>query len=370
MKIARVETRQFSLESGASVLVFLHTDSGIVGVGETSSTNQPETLQAALEEAKPKILGFDPFNVSAIGEMLGSVSDEAFNNLSLRVMCAIEAACLDIVGKQLGVPVFQLFGGSLRDDIRICATGWEQFDDTPDDYARRARDLSDLGFTAIKFAPFDHTDRLVSGSSFERAVAIISKIREAVGQDVDLIADANGRFTPSEAIRIANALGTFGLMWLEDPIEAGELDSLERVANSVEVPLGVGKRIVASHSFREVIERQLIDFVQPDCQNVGGMSRARSIAWLAESYYLRVALHHSGGPIALAMNLHVAACAPNLAMVEVPYPFPSWWSEVVKMPFEQRGGALKVPVRPGLGVECCEALLDSASQTASRSLVL
>lgn len=360
MKIARVETRQFSLEEGASTLVFLYTDSGIMGVGETSSTNQPETLHAALEEAKPQILGFNPFNVNAIGATLGSVSDRACNSVSLRVMCGIEAACLDIVGKRLGVPVFQLFGGSLRDDIRMCATCWEQFDDTPEDYGRRAREVSDSGFTAIKFDPFEHTDTLICGSSLERAVAITCKIREAVGRDVDLIADANGRFTPTEAIRVANALGTFDLMWLEDPIEADELDSLGSVANAVEVPLGVGERMVASHSFREVIERQLIDFVQPDCQSVGGMSRTRSIAWLAESYYMSVALHHSGGPVGLAMNMHVAACAPNLAIVEVPHPFPSWWGEVVKMPFEQRGGALKVPVGPGLGVECLEALLNSA----------
>lgn len=360
MKIARVETRQFSLEEGASTLVFLYTDSGIMGVGETSSANQPEKQLAALEEAEPRILGFDPFNVNAIGAMLGSVSDSACDSVSLRIMCAIEAACLDIVGKQLGVPVFQLFGGSLRDDVRMCATRWEQFDDTPEDYGRRAREASDSGFTAIKFDPFGHTDALNCGSLLERAVEITSKIREAVGKDVDLIADANGRFTPSEAIRVANALESFGLMWLEDPIEVGELDSLGRVANAVEVPLGVGERMVASRSFREVIERQLIDFIQPNCQSVGGMSRTRSIAWLAESYYMRVALHHSGGPVALAMNTHVAACASNLAMVEVPYPFPSWWSEVVKMPFEKRGGALKVPAGSGLGVEHREEFMSLA----------
>jgi len=360
MKIARVETRQFSLEEGASLLVFLYTDSGIMGVGETSCTKQPETLHAALEEAKPRILGFDPINVNAIGAMLGSVSDETCNGVWLRVMCGIEAACLDIVGKQLGVPVSQLFGGTLRDDIRMCATCWQQFDDTPEDYGQRASELSDSGFTAIKFDPFDHADALNSGSSLERAVAITCKIREAVGKDVDLIADANGRFTPSQAIRAANALEAFGLMWLEDPIESGEMDSLGRVADAVKVPLGVGERMVTSQSFREVIERQLVDFVQPDCQSVGGMSRTRSIAWLAESYYMSVALHHSGGPIALAMNMHVAACASNLAIVEVPYLFPPWWSEVVKIPFEQRGGALKVPVGPGLGVECFEALLSSA----------
>lgn len=351
MKITRVDTRQFPLEEGESTLILLHTDSGITGVGETSTPNLPETLRAAIEEAKPRILGFDPFNVNAIGAMLGSISDKACDSLSLRVMCGIEAACLDIVGKQLGVPVFQLFGGSLRDDIRMCATCWEQFDDTPEDYGRRAREVSNAGFTAIKFDPFDHTNALISGASLERAVAITCRIREAVGKDIDLIADANGRFTPSEAIRVANALGTFGLMWLEDPIETSELDSLERVASAVDVPMAIGGRMVGGRSFREVIERQLVDFVQVDSHNVGGISRTRNIGFLAESYYMRFALHHSGGPVSLAMNAHVAACASNLAMVEVPYPPPAWWGSVLEVPLEQRSGFLKVPLGPGLGVE-------------------
>lgn len=360
MKIVRVETRQSSLEDGGSTLVCLYTDSGIMGVGETSSTNQPETLRAALDEAKPRILGSNPFNVNAIGAMLGSVGDEACDGVLLRVRCGIEAACLDIVGKQLGVPVYQLFGGPLRDDIRVCATGWEQPDDLPEDYARKAREIADSGFTAIKFDPFDRTGSSICGAPLERAVEITCKIRETVGKDVDLIADAKGRFTPSEAIRVANALETFGLMWLEDPIEANSLDSLESVSNNVGVPLGVGKRMVASHSFREVIERQLIDFVQPDCQSVGGMSRTRSIAWLAESYYMSFALHLSGGPVALAMNAQVAACASNIAMIEMPYLPRPWWNTVLKSPLEQRSGFLRVPSGPGLGVEYIEDLLSPA----------
>ena len=357
MKITRVETRRFSLQEGDSTLIFLHTDSGITGVGETSTPNHPETLRAAIEEAKPRILGFDPFDVNAIGARLGCGSDKTCDNMLLRVVCAIEAACLDIVGKKLSVPVFQLFGGSLRDDVRVCATGWEHRDDPPEDYARRAREISDSGFTAIKFDPFDHAGSSIDGLPLERAVEITCKIRETVGEDVDLIADANGRFTPAEGIRVANALEPFGLMWLEDLIGTDELDSLERVASAVDVPLAIGGRMVSSRSFRDVIERQLIDFVQADSHNVGGISRTRSIALLAESYYMRFALHHSGGPISLAMNAHVAACAPNLAMVEMPYPLRAWWNTIMKVPFEQRNGFLRVPLAPGLGVEYREEIL-------------
>ena len=360
MKITRAETRQFSMEEGESTLVFLHTDSGITGVGETTTPNQPETLRAAIEEAKPRILGFDPFDVNAIEARLGCGSDKTCDNMLLRVVCAIEAACLDIVGKKLGVPVFQLFGGSVREELRMCATGWEHLDDPPEDYARRAREISDSGFTVIKFEPFDHAGSSIDGLPLERAVEITCKIREAVGKDVDLIADANGRFTPAEGIRVANALEPFGLMWLEDLIGTDELDSLERVASAVDVPLAIGGRMVGSRGFREVIERQLVDFVQADNHNVGGISRTRSIALLAESYYMRFALHHSGGPVALAMNAQIAACAPNIAMVEMPYLPRPLWNKVMKVPFEQCNGFLRVPLGPGLGVEYCAELLNSA----------
>jgi galactonate dehydratase len=240
----------------------------------------------------------------------------------------------------------------VRDDIRLCATGWEQLDDIPEDYARRAREISDAGFTAIKFDPFAHT--------LERAVEITCKIRETVGKDVDLIADANGRFTPDEGIRVAHSLKPFGLMWLEDLIGTDEFDSLEAVSRNAGVPLAIGGRMVGSRSFREVIERQLVNFVQADSHNVGGISRTRSIAWLAESYYMRFALHHSGGPVALAMNTQIAACAPNLVMVEMPYLPPTWWNKVMKVPFEQCNGFLRVPLGSGLGVEYCEELLNPA----------
>lgn len=153
MKIASVETRQFTLEDGVSNLVFLQTDSEFTGIGETSNPNQLGTLLAAIEEVEPRILGFDPFDVNAIRTALISVSNKTCDSILPRVMNGVEAACLDIVGKQLGVPVSQLFGGSLRDEVRLCATRWEKLDDLPEDYARKAQEIAESGFTAIKFDP-------------------------------------------------------------------------------------------------------------------------------------------------------------------------------------------------------------------------
>lgn len=363
MKITRVETCQFPLEDGVSTLVFLHTDREFTGVGETSSPNQPETLRAAIAEVESRILGLDPFNVNAIRTSLMSMSDKTCDGILLQVMSGVEAACLDIVGKQLGVSVSQLFGGSLRDEVRLCATRWEKLDDLPEDCARKAQEIAESGFTAIKFDPFGSGNLSPRGPMLERAVEVIRSIREAVGTDIDLIADANGRFAPAEAAGVAKALEPFSLMWLEDPIQTDDSEALEKLAKAVEVPIAVGERIAASHIFREAIERQLIDFVQLDCSNVGGMSCVRDIALLAETYYMGLAIHHSGGPVALAMNAHVAACAPNFVMAEFPYPLRPGWNRVLKVPLELRKGFLKIPSGPGLGVECRAELENPVSLT-------
>ena len=138
------------------------------------------------------------------------------------------------------------------------------------------------------------------------AVEITCRIRETVGKDVALIADANGAVHTVRSGPGRERPGALRLDVAGGPGPNGHPDSLEEVARAVGVPLAIGKRMVACHSFREVIERQLIDFVQPDCQNVGGILRTRGIALLAESYYMSFALHHSGGPVAQAMNAQVA----------------------------------------------------------------
>lgn len=351
MKITRVESRQISLEDGASTLVFLGADNGLSGVGEASYPGSSETLRVAIEEVRSRIIGLDPFDANGLLTRLNP-RGEKVSDMLLLVISGVQAACLDLVGKQLGVPVFQLFGGSLRDELRLCATHWEPRDDIPESYARIARDVANAGFTAIKLDPLGRGNGITGGQALERSVDITRSVREAVGTDIDLIVDANGRFTPAEAIYLAKALEPFNLMWLEDPIQSEDPDSLKKVANATRVPLAIGEHIAASYTFRAVIERQLADFVQLDCHRVGGILSARGIAVLAESYYIGLSLHHSGGPVALAMNAHLAACLPNFSMAEFPYPLRPSWNGVLRTPIDVQNGFLKLPCGPGLGVEC------------------
>ena len=154
MKITEVGTCRVSADSDASYLVFVRTDDGYVGVGEAPVTRCPSTLSPAIGDLKPSILGRDPFDVHSIRAALSSDRNSDGFEALLPVISGVEAACLDIVGKRLGVSVAQLFGGSLREYVRLCATRWEHPDDSPEDYAQKARRVADSGFTALKFDPF------------------------------------------------------------------------------------------------------------------------------------------------------------------------------------------------------------------------
>jgi galactonate dehydratase len=352
MKINQIETCLSSVESGGAAVVFLHTDSGFTGVGEVPESSYPHTISRAVEELSPRILGRDPFDVHAIRTALNSSRGSIDREVLLSVMSGVEAACLDVVGKRLGVPVTQLFGGSLREYVRLCATCWEHLEDEPQDYARKAHEVANSGFTAIKFDPFGRgSEFFASGPALDRAVAITESIREAVGREVDLIVDGNGRFTPTDAIRVASALRPLDLMWLENPLQTDDLDWWERVAKAITVPIAVGGRWFARHNFRGVIEHQLTDFVQPDLCSAGGISEVRSIAMLAETFFIGFAFHHSGGPVTLAIEAQLGACAPNFTMMEMPYGSGDWWDQLLGTPLQLRDGCLRVPSAPGWGIE-------------------
>ncbi|MBZ5666839.1 MAG: mandelate racemase/muconate lactonizing enzyme family protein [Acidobacteriia bacterium] len=353
MKITEVGTCRVSADSDASYLVFVRTDDGYVGVGEAPVTRCPSTLSPAIGDLKPSILGRDPFDVHSIRAALSSDRNSDGFEALLPVISGVEAACLDIVGKRLGVSVAQLFGGSLREYVRLCATRWEHPDDSPEDYAQKARRVADSGFTALKFDPFGRIGGVLPtiGPALDRAVEITRSVRKEVGTAVDLIVDANGRFTPSEAIRIARAFEPFALLWIEDPLGPDDLDWWEKVAGAVAVPIAAGGRSFAGGRFRDVIERQLTDFVLPDLCSVGGVHAVRDVALLAETYFMSFALHHSGGPVSLAIEAQIGACAPNFAMMELPYGSSESWDRLLKAPLQLKDGHLKVPTGPGWGIE-------------------
>jgi galactonate dehydratase len=351
MKIAQFQIEQVTAGEETQVLVILDGDKGVSGMGEAASTRAPRALCAALETVRPYLIGQDPFDRNGMIMRLVTTGSCDLGEMLPAVLNGIEAACLDLAGKQLGVPACQLFGGAVRNEIRVCATGWATGEESDEERARKAAKIASVGFTALEFDPCLPECMYMRFPNRERAVKVTRQIREAVGDGIDLIIDAKGRFTAPEAIAFAEEILPFRLLYLQDPVHGDDLNALEAVRRASPIPIAVRDYGSSSSSLREVIERQLADFVHLDCARLGGISRAREFALLAESWFMDVTLHHSGGPVAWAANAQIAAVVPNFFVADLPYPLTDPWREMMNASLELKNGCLNLPSVCGLGVD-------------------
>lgn len=362
MKITGVEVRQLSLESGQAALLLLKTDGGITGIGEILLPEQPDAVREAIKLAESQLLGCDPFEVLAITTKLHEAVRGPHLQLLNTLSAGVEAACLDLVGKQLGVSTCQLFGGAVRDRIRLCAVGWENPDDEPAIFAQKARAIAQSGFTAVSFDPFAARDQSANWPTLDLAAQITGAIRDAVGTEIGLIANANARFTLAQAVAAANALEPFGLISIMDPLKICDVSSLDMVAKEGRVPVALSARTASNKILQEAVTSQRGDFISLDPCCVGGISSARNLALLAETYYMGFALDAPRGPVGMAMNACIAACAPNFSVAEAPYPLPHSWDRMMKKPFELQDGYLLIGSDPGWGIEVSDEQIELATR--------
>jgi galactonate dehydratase len=273
---------------------------------------------------------------------------------------AIEMACWDIVGKALGQPVHRLLGGAVRPRIKAYANGWYTVERTPEEFHAAARRVVERGYRALKVDPFGAGTYELEPDERRRAVALIEAVRDAIGPDAELLVEMHGRFTPATAIAIARELEPYAPSWIEEPVPPENLAALEKVARRVSIPVATGERIHVRHEFRELLERQAADVIQPDVTTVGGILETRKIAAWAESHYVLVAPHNVGGPISTAAALQVAACTPNFKIQEH---FNDFSEAYVKQAapgnpeVEAVDGCFALPAGPGLGVTLDEEVV-------------
>lgn len=274
----------------------------------------------------------------------------------LSAISGIEQALWDILGKEIGLPVYQLLGGPVRDSIRLYRSIGGN---TPDVWARNARDLVRDGYNALKVAPFGATKIVDAPSVVDRAVEIIKSIRAAVGEDIEIAVDCHGRLSPSMARIVAKALEPYSPMFLEEPCLPENVDVLACIARSTSIPIATGERLVTRWGFREILEKQAAAIIQPDLSHAGGILECRKIAAMAEVYYVGVAPHNPLGPIALASCLQLDACTPNFLIQEQG----CLGEGYLKQPFRVQNGCLRLSKDPGLGIELDEDALEDKIYT-------
>jgi galactonate dehydratase len=347
------------------VIVELVTDEGITGIGEAAIAYGIGGTAAAgmAMDLALRIVGRDP---SRIEELWSEMYDHSFwakggGPIVFAGISAIEQALWDIKGKALGVPVYELLGGRMRDEIRVYANGWYGAARTPAELAKAAeRPLRD-GYMALKCYPLAQwdggglrhvTNRQVDRSFANLAFEKVRTLREAVGPEVELMLDLSGGLTTGETIRLCRRFEELDITWIEEPADPFDVGALKRISDQVRIPVAVGERLYTRHGFRKIFEAHAADVVQPDVGNTGGIMEVKKIAAMAEAYNMRVAPHNCASALSTAASLQVAACIPNFMTQEI-YPYfperPGYVQVLEDSPEERiKDGFIAVPTAPGL----------------------
>ena len=344
------------------VFVKVSTDEGITGWGESSIG--ASSVAAVVEEFGAAIVGKDPFRIEEHWQdMYHLFHNVRGGALQMAAISGIEIALWDIKGKALNVPVYELLGGAMREKLWT----YGRFDGVdPADAVRTAMLYIERGYTALKGDPFGHQGIFTSPESERDAVAKVEAVREAVGDDVELLVEVHGRLTPAEAIRIGERLEPYRPFFYEEPVPPQNVDAMVRVAQAINIPLATGERIYTKWGFKDLLEKQAVSVVQPDVCHAGGISELKKIAAMAETYYVGFAPHNPYGPINTMAAIHVDACTPNFLIQEGGHG--DWYDSILTEPFKgQADGYFDLPTAPGLGIELDEDALKKNPGKATSS---
>jgi len=326
----------------------VHTNAGVVGLGEPIVESRGQTVITAVREAEPYILGKDPRRVQFHWQAIYRHAFYRGGPVLTSALSGIDQALWDIKGKALGIPVYEFFGGPTRDRVRVYSHARTP-EKVREDYAK--------GFRAFKTGPYkERPYRIVeTPAAIAKSVERFAELREAAGEDSDIGVDFHGAIPPQSAKILIKGLEPYQPMFIEEPCQAQNHEVMADIARSTYLPIATGERVFTKWGFREVLETGAASILQPDLSHAGGISEGRLIAGMAEAYYAAMAPHNPLGPISLACGVQLAASIPNFLCQEQV----SLGEGYLKQPFTVRDGYLDLPKGPGLGIELDEDYVTS-----------
>lgn len=354
MKITDVKTFVVDCFRTNWVFVKVYTDEGICGVGEGTLEYKEKALCGAVEHIKNYLVGKDPRQIE---KHYHDIYRDAYwrgGAVLMSALSAVECALWDILGKSLGVPVYQLLGGKVNNDCRIYVNGWFAGAKTPDEFAEKAKIAVKRGITAMKWDPFGKSYLQISNKDLDTALECVAKVREAVGNGVDLLIEGHGRFDVPTGIKIAKELEQFKPMWFEEPVPPNNIEALKAVRDKSPVAISAGERLYTRFDYNPLFAARAADYIQPDVSHAGGIMELKKIAGIAESNYIPFAPHNPSGPVANAATLQLAACCPNFCILEIMYSDVDYRKFVTDERLVYENGRIKIGDKPGLGIELNE----------------
>ena len=379
MKITKIETitltRSITIHAGkiSWLWVRIHTDEGLIGLGETYPA--AASAEAVIRDSfAPILLGRDPREIERLwADLFLAVSFHGWAGAEIRALSAIDVALWDLLGKFTGQPVYQLLGGRTRERIRTYNTCYDHVYDFNQDADKLAEDLLRTGVTAMKIWPFDETalrnrGEYITPAELQHCIEPVKKIRDAVGDRMEIAMEFHGYWNLPSAVKIARALEPFNVMWLEEMLPQDNLAAYSRLTQETNIPLILSERLMTRWQFREVVESGIAQIVNPDICWCGGITEAKKIATLAETHYIPVAPHNCGGPVLHFASLHLAANVPNLYILEsVRRHYLKEYQGLVTATGPATDGWLSAPDAPGLGVDLDPAVFTRPDVTVRSS---
>jgi galactonate dehydratase len=369
LKITEVRTAEVRVH-GYQVHVRIYTDQGIVGQGEC--TDAAQGAVPLIRSFSRMLVNQDPLNIEAAFERIrtSGVFAGAQSGQYVAALTAVEIALWDIAGKALGVPVYQLMGGKVRNRVRVyCDSGAREMIPGDERSKERIKQIQDMGFTGAKIDIDDATDpaRLdrvnwtADNAEITHMIAKVAFTRELYPKDFDLAVDMHARYDATTGKRVAKEVEPFKLMWLEEPVPAENIDAMRDIRESTSTKICCGENVYMRWGFREIFEKRAVDIIEPDFQKTGGLLEARKIADMAHTYYVPVAPHAVTSPIGMMATAHVCGVIPNFLAQEWHWiDSPELWNNWVKEGNIIEKGFITLPDRPGLGVEMNEEVAKKA----------
>ncbi len=352
MKITAVDTYIAGNPWKNWLFAKVSTDEGIYGIGEGTLNYFARTIETAIHELKPLILGLDPFQIEVISQRLIRDVYSEGGQVHMCAVAAIEIACWDIIGKACNQPVYNLMGGRCHDKLRAYANGWYRGPRTPESFHDKAKEVARRGYTALKFDPFGYNWRMMSRYEFDLSLDIIRAVRDAVGESVDLLIEGHCRFNVPTAIEFAEAMHQFRPAWFEEPVHHLNIKAMVEVARRSPVPVATGESLSSKQQFAELLQYNAVNILQPEPLNLGGLYATRKIADMVDAHYGVIAPHSAQGPVCSAACVQLNASLPNFFIHEIFDEFNEpWEKEIVTHPVEVVNGYIDVPERPGLGID-------------------
>jgi len=336
MKITKLET---VFVKPRWLFLKMHTDEGITGLGEPVVEGRSQTVAAAVHEIGRYLIGQDPTRIEHHWQAIYRGQFYRGGPVLTSALSGIEQAMWDITGKWLGVPVYKLMGGAVRDRIKVYGSAGNV-----EEYSKSKEKT---GFKVLKCALEGPLEYLDTPEAVEKAAERFAAIRKAVGNKMDIAIDFHGRVSPAMAIKLIKALEPYDPLFIEEPVLPENIEALVRVARSTHIPIATGERLYTRWGFRDILEKQAAAILQPDISHAGGIYECKKIAAMAETYYSAIAPHCPLGPIALAACLQLDACIPNFLCQEQVTSGEGY----IKDPFIIEDGYIPISGKPGLGIE-------------------